>query len=463
MTGVLDFKCVILLGNLLYIVAVLVIVYDFRKKEGKQWHIMPLVYAACALHFYIVTICEVLFLYNIAFGVFAMWFLLRKTLPGVIVAGILAVASSFNGGNGFMILLVGLVFLLLQRSPRLWVAGWLVLVLATIAVLFSGFSFDKIQGHETQVYSMQSITMIFSYLAVVLSSGLFIDRGAYLLPVGLVISLASLIAIFFLVKNKYYQRNPLLSSFILFMLASAVCITMVRWSLTFYQAAFARYKIFSLLFLGAIIVALIDAYRDKVNKIIPVILVVASCAFWGRSVYYNMEGIEQYNEFGRLGAMLFHENNSVSKLYYPVESEARAILSASATAGIYHYPRLGSMELSPVARIHIPKRPSRQDVPEVTVLDTGKHLVFVEGYFRNDMLDQENDSVYLSFAGASGEYSFSAHYFMNYTEERPFIYTWNALVRRDLIPGGEYSLLLVVSGKSYQNCFELGKVLYLHE
>jgi hypothetical protein len=165
----------------------------------------------------------------------------RATFFGAVVLFVLAVCAS---GNGFLLLPIGLLIILLNRR-YLRLAVWLVVAAACIAAYAYRYN---VMSSQTAAH--HSVFSTFHPLSPVYALA-FIGSAASI-PVHLFSALlGSLLCIFFffMARRGYIHRNPLVSYCVLFLLLTAIGVAGLRSDFGISQALNSRYTIYSALFL----------------------------------------------------------------------------------------------------------------------------------------------------------------------------------------------------------------------
>jgi hypothetical protein len=195
----------------------------------------------------------------LVFSFAAIYFLIRGTRAtffGAVIFFILAVAAS---GNGFLLIPVGLLILVVNRR-YLRFAAWLVVSGGCIAVY--AYHYNVL---SSQTGSHRSVFSAFHPLAPAYVLAFIGSAASFPFKTGSLI-LGAMICIFFcyLAWRGYIRRNPLVSCCILFLLLTAVGVAGIRSDFGLSQALNSRYTIYSALLLIFAWFAIVEAFlQDK--------------------------------------------------------------------------------------------------------------------------------------------------------------------------------------------------------
>jgi hypothetical protein len=174
----------------------------------------------------------------------------RKAFAGAVVMYVLAISSL---GNGFLLLPVGLLILVMQRQ-RARAAGWLVISAANIAAyayrynLHSSQAIYSAQSHQHGSVFATLLHLRPDYVLAFLGNAAAIGGAS---PTYAAISIALgliLLGVFaWMARRGYARRNPVVAYCVLFPLLTAVGVAGLRSDFGLTQSLSSRYTIYGAL------------------------------------------------------------------------------------------------------------------------------------------------------------------------------------------------------------------------
>jgi hypothetical protein len=175
----------------------------------------------------------------VAFALLALWLLFRPGRLALVCSCIglaLAIAAS---GNGFFVYAAGACLLLLQRRWSAF-AAWSATVALAAAVYFTHYAVRHPQPLVAHSSRLMLPVFILSFLG---------SFGGVNLPVVRYTSVlcgACIAAVVYLaVRRRYDNSNPAVSAFAIFLLITALGVSVTRGSQGYIQSLSSRYKIYS--------------------------------------------------------------------------------------------------------------------------------------------------------------------------------------------------------------------------
>lgn len=247
--GHIDFRLLCALGNgfvlLLAILLWRMFLPNHKNLATRLVFFMPVSWLLFQLQYYETVDWAMGSLQNITVVVFslgAIYLLVRSTrwsFWGALACFILAVAAS---GNGFLVLPVGVLILVVERQYKR-LAGWL----AVSAVCIAAYSYHyNVMSSQSSVHESVFATILRPRPLFLLA---FIgSAGSYPFRMGCLI-LGPLLCLFFvlLARRGFIRKNPLVSYCVLFLLLTAVGVAGLRSDLGLAQSLAPRYTIYSAL------------------------------------------------------------------------------------------------------------------------------------------------------------------------------------------------------------------------
>jgi hypothetical protein len=173
------------------------------------------------------------------FSLAAIYFLVkpsRASFWSAIAMMVLAISAS---GNGFLVVPIGLLILTINRQYAR-IAGWL----GATALCLAGYAYHyNAMSSQSPVHHSIVATILHMNPAYIL-----VFAGAEFfrpLQVSLVAGIALLAYFAYLAKKGYWQKNPLVSYCILFLLFTAVGVAGIRSEFGLTSGTASRYRIYS--------------------------------------------------------------------------------------------------------------------------------------------------------------------------------------------------------------------------
>jgi hypothetical protein len=256
--GSLNYKHLMLFGNLALLLIAWLLIRFFRQTVAPVWYALPVVSLWFSLAFWENTFWGMAAIQNfwvVAFAMLTFWILskLDKYWGWAILAGFCA---TFTSGNGLIIWPISLFVLLLQRR---WLPAicWF---LATAAVVLLYF-YDYVQppaGISAATITVGQWVRAFVLFSGALMEGVSIGNDPYQMPLwmGRLNLFVSVCLLLYLVRS-YWKRHFELTTndyfylgCVLFALATALLVVYSRAGGNVYGLLTSRYKVYSALLLS---------------------------------------------------------------------------------------------------------------------------------------------------------------------------------------------------------------------
>jgi hypothetical protein len=192
------------------------------------------------------------------FSLGSIYLLVRGTQPayyGALFSFILAVASS---GNGFLLIPVGLLILILNRY-RARAAGWLLASAGCIAAYAYHYNVMSSQtsAHRSVFSTLLSLRPAYVITFIGSAAGIPFTAGSFFLGSALCLFFA------WMAFRGYVRRNPLVSYCVLLLLLTAVGVAGIRSDLGLVQSVSSRYTIYSALLLIFAWFAIVEEFVER--------------------------------------------------------------------------------------------------------------------------------------------------------------------------------------------------------
>jgi hypothetical protein len=286
----------------------------------------------------------------VTFALLSLWLLSRNgpwNLAGACFGLALAIAAS---GNGLFLFPVGL-WLLWHQQRRKQMVPWTLTLLACMAVYFTHYT--RVAHPANAPHPGLHPIFILSFLGSFAGVSLPVLRYASV-PVG-----ACMVAcVVFAARRRYYDRNPAIAGFTLFLLITALGVSLTRGGYGYVQSLSSRYKIYSDLLLICVYVFGLDAAAklsaQMRRQAFRASLAVASVLFLIGTAYGVRTMKNRYAQLNQ-GLDLYQSSNGTEgpvPLQDKDDEQTRATaasfnvhfreaLQEAADANVYHLPLAG--------------------------------------------------------------------------------------------------------------------------
>lgn len=423
----LDFKILIIIGNLSLLGLAVIIFQCFKQKKDKFLYFLPVVFLLFqpqytgSIYWAISALQNLLVLLFVSLTIY---FIDDKRRSFFVLAIVFAVLSAFTNGNGLFVFLIILGILMYRRRFHDALL-WLFVTILVFAVYFHGYIMPEHKQYYIDFSNMgqaviyffafigSSVSLNFPIFKIMLSGFSEAQITILISVIGVIILLYSI----FLIKNKYYKKNIKISAFFVFLFVCALSAALMRPGHGLTQAFSSRYKIISVLFLIFIYISAAEIIQaGKLKKYFPYIL-TAAIVFNIGSFYLNYNEIVYCRKKLVFGLADWQYNGTGMKSLYNEKEKGKEILSKSILFGYYVPPKINFDK-------YTSKRVPLQ-LPEET-----KNLVF-----SFNMLKDENNTAIQPYGWAfiNGKDSAkSIIYFVLKSDKNTYVYKTEKVKRPDI-------------------------------
>ena len=282
LTGNVNFKTLIIIGNLslLAFIAVVFVAIVFSGKKIKPFYFLPVCFLLFHPLYWEVSLMAIAALATLAvyFFVFSSLYLLNwPERKYFITALFVAILATFINGNGMFVFPCGLLILWFYKRYK-DLLFWLLGSILTVGLYFIGYS--RLDSAGSIVRNPMGAIKFFFYfisssLAPLLSTELPF-RKEILLSVG---ALLSLYFLFLFRKIRTQRVNITTITFIVYLLISALFATLRRAGFGEDYAFSNRYALYSSLFIIFTYISLVEFLSERNLKIIFPILLASGIIF----------------------------------------------------------------------------------------------------------------------------------------------------------------------------------------
>ncbi len=256
-SGILKFKVLHVVANLALFFLFLGILKS-TKKEIRNWIFLPVALLLFQLQYYVASfwfVSSSSMFFVLAFAFFALYFLEHEKYALCVIFSII---SLFSNGNGFLVFIIEIVFLLSFRKWKLSVV-FLAIFLVLILVYFHDYTRHENDRMSTLYFLREPIRTIDYFLSFL--GGCFNVFG--LAPL---VGLAGIGAFIWLTFNKFYNQNQTLYCMMWFVVGSALLADIGRSFWGVEQALESRYKIFSIVFWICLLLSFFELQKEDIRK-----------------------------------------------------------------------------------------------------------------------------------------------------------------------------------------------------
>ncbi|PKP33419.1 MAG: hypothetical protein CVT99_00250 [Bacteroidetes bacterium HGW-Bacteroidetes-16] len=348
--GELNFRHIILFGNL-GMIGLLFVLYKLKHNDRNSLlTFSPVVLLLFApqqeiTNWGILTMNGV-FEYLLVF--LSLYFLDKKGKLNFVVAVLLAAMATFSFGNGLFVFFAGLTLLFLKQ-PRsfLHIFLWAFFMVGCISLYLVDYNpsispYSKFEIFDQPISGLLYFMTLFGRLFSVL-----LNRNLILYYV---VGLAVISFFCYLVLNnwKYHKKNPLAFAYLVFLLFSALAITISRVGYGVEAATAPRYILLPILFVSVMYISCINIHQG-INHRILVLTIMVSLILYGGRLLSNVHHMNVKKANLSFGLLSYYANPDSSKLNFPRPQVAAQRMKNAISAGFYTPPTIS--ELFPDIRL----------------------------------------------------------------------------------------------------------------
>lgn len=334
LTNKINFKLLTFIGNISLIGLLLVLLKSFMFSKNKFLYFLPAIFLLFqpqywgTIYFAMASLSN---LYVLFFVFLSLYLLTKQSIKCFLFSLLSSIFATFTSGNGMLVFFVGLVPLIYQKRYK-EIILWMLVGIGCVSFYFYGYiKPSQHPGIVASIFATPAHTIIyyFSYLGLCLLD--FSWKAAYLIP--LFLGILFFLHFIYLIKTKYYKKNIVITSFLLFLFLTGAVVSLSRSG--FEQGLPSRYKIVSVLFLILFYFSIMEIMPHKIiNRIFPILLVF-SFFFNLFSYHKNFDYIILQKKYLIEGLTLWR--NKSSGLSYPDKSRANLIM-LNAISKKYYLP-----------------------------------------------------------------------------------------------------------------------------
>lgn len=347
LTGSVNFKLLTIAGNAGMLALAAAVFASFRA-EGRD---RLLAFVAAAFIIFQPQIMDSMFLamsaiqwyWSLAF-VFVSLLCISAHRPRPVIAGFFAVLATFSTGSGILVFAVILPMLAIgRRYNELWI--WGILFMLMLWSYMSGFARGEGQPLITALTHPGLLLNYVSYFLAAPFIGYADMDVAWSAAIRLAVIGVLAAHAAFLLRRRYYEKNPALFSMMLYLYLNVPLIAVSRSYFGAEQAIDSRYRIISTLLLAMAAMTFLEQYGGRWKRQAAAIILAAAVIFNVVSHAENIGYIEErYNTLNANIACLGLTGNwamtGIIKKFdiYSDKQMADDTVSRSVSKGIYRPP-----------------------------------------------------------------------------------------------------------------------------
>ena len=410
--GSINFKTLIILGNVLLFALFFLIAKIFKKHLAPHYLLFVpvpfLLFNLASFENYLWAMASLQNIGVILFSLLSLYLLFRSEdlrLPDFFLSLLFAVMATYTSGNGMLVLVIALAALILRKQKVHLIVIWAAATILFISLYFYGYT--SVSQHpaalDTLISKPDQLISHFFVLVGRISGTL---TGAIFLGFGTVVTFLVLII------TKFRNSKSHLLYFCLFFLFASCCVTSLsRAGFGVHQAMAVRYTLYSVLIIIFLYFLLIKELGYAIARTIPWALACAAVALYvyvDSYRFYLMDVVERHKKLVH-GAACFYEGNRYSYLSYPDQDEAKRILDESAKAGIYSIPFTTYADIQSRSRsFELPDETDNIDYSFEFTPDSG--LLFIDnGWAYIEGLPTDRMNTFVVLRGAQHAYVFDTY------------------------------------------------------
>jgi len=352
--GYIDFSYLIYLGNAALFFIFLILIYLFKKTGVPASVFLPvpfflfsvfswenMTWATAALQNY----------YVLLFALLALVFFARQRLASFCAAILFGLAAAFTSGAGLLVFIVMALWSgqkILERHkvggekadyitrPKTFHLIRLMVVLGIIAVLFYVYfhNYTYPSRHPRVLSALSNPMHTLTYFLVLLGSYIKVRIAAA------AAGALTIILFVYITYKRYYQKNPVVYYFLVFIIVNAIGVTLTRSGFGIKHAlATSRYIVAYILILVFLYIAVWETIKPSPTSIAKGLYVVltAACIFNGLSISAGVPHLaKRYHEIIR-GFSIWQTCHEIG-YYYPNQEQAKMLMDKALAKGYYQIP-----------------------------------------------------------------------------------------------------------------------------
>lgn len=344
LTGEVNFRYIMLLGNLGMFGLTWFLYRIYRSKVSTLIILPPLILLLfvpqynitdwamvlmCSVNQYLLVFASLAFLYKDGRCYFAFSLLL-------------AAIATFSFGNGMFTFLAGFPILVFRQHKSLKkILIWTGVMIVCIILYFIDYN------HSTSLFSKmivfhQPVKSVAYFLAFF--GGVFRDvvgTHTKLMPIlgALIFAVFGYLVV---LKWEFIRKNPLILSYLLFVIFSALAVTVSRVGYGIITASSDRYRLLPVLFIAILYIALVYLNNGVSQKVFFIIM-IASLLLYGKRVMVNFQEMASQKVLLSTGLLSYYIDPENTSLCLPDQKTASTLMKVSIIKGYYKPPTISEL------------------------------------------------------------------------------------------------------------------------
>ncbi len=350
--GIINFKYMIIIGNLGLLVIFLTLYKDFQLKNDKTLYFLPI-----AFLFFQPMYSENIYqamasignFYIMSFGLLSLLLLInyKNGLIPFLLAIFFSIMSFLTQANGLIFLFLGIPVLFYQKRVK---EGIVWSIFTILSVIF--YFFYDLQSGSSINFSILKIPSYLLYFFTFIGNNFGVNENSSIYTQGsgllqfflkaVPIAAGILISAYFifLTITAYYKKNLFLYTILFFLFISAAGAAVTRLDLGMITAVSSRYRVLTILFLIVSYLSLIEIIPEKWKKAVFYSGLCSAVVFCAFSYTLKMKSIQNHREELVQNFKKWKETGTgLGPLAWPVEKgTAESILADSIKRNVYKVP-----------------------------------------------------------------------------------------------------------------------------
>ncbi len=335
-TGSINFIYLQIIGNLFVLLLLFSIYkifsYQMQKKYNRLIYFVPVPFFIFQLQYWNTLDWASSALQNITvipFVILSLYYLSKKNTRDFYISCVFLILAVFSSGNGLFVIPLGLL-MLFQTKQFHRMAPWTILSIILISMYFYNYSFGT--GREL---SLDGYLKHFDVIYALSFLGSAASNNNY--HIASILGGGFLVVFLAMIFMGVYKTNPALFYTVLFVIISALVVSMIRSKLGISESLSSRYRIYSDVLLVTTYIFMVTTYLDSRKMILffACLLAIPFCIYSDLVNYPHL--MQRYNQL----------ENGVSSwrmtgygLTYPFEKRANALMYKAMKLKIYSPPIL---------------------------------------------------------------------------------------------------------------------------
>lgn len=299
--GVVDFKLLIIVGNIMLLPAIYGFYTSFKQSYKKIKYFLPAVLILTVPQFTGAIFWATSAVQNISCLAFSMLALARLNKDDIfssMASFAFAVFAVFSAGNGLFLFPSVIIVLLLAKKKKaavFWTIGAVVILLA----YFYGYNTPV----HNKLYYAANVRSIIEYFFVFVGSpavfnvswmkNLIGDNAEPIIRIISAVTGGLIVAYYiFLAKIRYYKKNPAIFSMFIFFFITALFAAIARSGAGPMQAFASRYRIIPVSILALVYLSYMETRKVKIADVYYKHLTWLALLFLAVSYIANLPGIK---------------------------------------------------------------------------------------------------------------------------------------------------------------------------